>query len=533
MYPEQNETPAQIVSQPPKPVFSPVDSAYAWISLLLAFLFCQATPVTEYPLGGFLTILIMFVSGFVILRFKKRKLYPVCILSALSSLVIGSALLLTDTVFLINLSMAYCLASYSYFLYAALGNRIEEGFSDYIYIDFIKILFLLPFRSITAIFPALSNKATKKGSQLLGKILLGIGIGMIPTVLVFSFLAYDSAFTEILGKIFSFDEEDVGRTMLSMVLALPLGMYSFGLYASADRKFLQASMTAQRCKDGLQKAKILPQLTALVAVVPMVFLYVVFFISQWQYYVSGFTGTLPQNFSYAEYARQGFFELCSVSVINLILIIAIAFFIKRNQKNSSVILKIVAAVFCVCTLILISTAVAKLIMYIQFYGLTQKRIYAMWLMVLIGIVFLVIALGQFLRKIKVVATCLTVAILLFAALSVCNVNAMCANYNAERYLSGSLETLDVAAMKELGDSAIPSLVKVAKALDPEKDASLKKEIDKFLDNKYAYFALHKFSVFSFSIPSAMAKAALEEYAPDYTPKGIHSIERMQTPTLAE
>lgn len=504
------------LSQPqeaPKPVYTVADTVYAWISLLLAFLFRQSVPVAEYPTGGFLVILAMFISGFVILRVKKQKLSPVCIFSAVSAFVISSALLLTDAEFLVRLSMTYCLASYCYFLYAAFGNRIEQGLSDYIYIDFVRMLFVLPFRSIGAIFPALANKSAARGSRFLLRILAGIAIAVIPTLLVLVFLSYDAGFREILDNLFSFDDEEIGRTIISLIYTLPLAMYGFGLYASANVRILQDNNT-ESCDQRLQKTKILPQVTALVAVLPILFLYVVFFISQWKYYVSGFTGVLPENFSYAEYARQGFFELCSVSVINLLIIVAIAFFIKRNKNGISVILKIVAPVFCICTLILISTAIAKLVMYIDCYGLTQKRIYALWLMVLIGIVFLVIALGQFLRRFKPVAVSLLVAILLFAGLSVCNVNALCANYNVDRYLAGSLETLDVPAMRRLGDSAVPALVQVVNAMDGEKDPELKKDIQDLLKAKITEHRSRESTFFTFSFPSAMAKSALQEYAPD-------------------
>ena len=526
MYPEQDHTPYLPIEQPEKPAYSATDTAYAWLSLLLAFLFCKALPVLEHPLGGFLLIVFMFVASFVILKLKKQKLSPVCWLSALSALVIGSALLLTNTEFLIQLSWAYSLACYCYFLYAAFGNRIEAGFSDYIYIDFIKILFIFPFRSFGALFRALSSKSSKKGSAVLLKTIIGMAIAIIPTVLVFAFLSYDADFLKILDDIFSFDSEEVGDTILSLFFCVPLGMYGFGLYASSQKKVLQNKMTAQSCQTGLQKAKILPQLTATVAVLPIVFLYVVFFISQWKYYVSGFTGILPQNFSYAQYARQGFFELCSVSVINLILIVAIAFFMKRGKNGGSVVLKIVATVFCLCTLILISTAIAKLVMYIDCYGLTQKRVYAMWLMTLIGIVFLLIALGQFLRKMKVVALCVSVAIVMFAALSVGNVNALCARYNADRYLSGDLKTLDAKAMEELGDSAIPSLVRVATSMDAQQDPQLKKSIDAILFNRAGQFRDEKFSIFAFSLPSALAKSALKEYGPDVPPAGTYIISKV-------
>ncbi len=494
-----------------KNVYKAEDTAYAWLSLFFGFLYCQAVPVTKNPLGGFLLILALFTMGFVIVRLKKLKLSAVCIVSALSSVVIGSALILTDTAFLVNLSMTYALASFCYFLYAAFGNRIEEGFSDYIFMDFIKILFILPFRSFISIFPALFNKSTQKSSLVLVKILAGLTMAIFPTTFVLLFLSYDDGFMKILRDLFDFDFDEAARIMSSLFFTLPLGMYGFGLYDSSRTKTAKETVTPDGCKAQMQRIKILPGLTAIVSVLPIFLLYVVFFVSQWQYYVSGFTGVLPENFSYAEYARQGFFELCAVSVINLILIVSIVFFMKPGKKGSSPLLKIIASVFCLCTLILISTAVAKLVMYISFYGLTQKRIYAMWLIVLIGIVYFLIALGQFLPKFKTVAVCLTVGIVVFACLAVCNVNALCAKYNTDRYLSGDLKTIDVDAMEELGDSAVPSLVRLAKNMDEEKDPMLKAEIDSLLKRKAAKLRDEEFSLFSFSLPSALAKNALKNY----------------------
>ena len=500
MYPENDHT------------YSALDTVYAWFSLLMAFLFCQVIPVEENPLGAFLLILALFAAGFGILKLKKLKPDATCIISAVSSLVIGSALLLTDTQFLRNLSLAYCLGSYLYFLYAALGNRIEQGFSNYIYIDFIKVL-MIPFVSLRTIFSALFNRSAATFWQILRKVIVGLCITVVPTAVIFLLLSYDHEFSMMLDSMFSFDIENIGPVIGDLLWTIPLAMYGFGLYISSQRKVLQESMSAERCQEGLQKAKILPQLTALVAVLPIVFLYGVFFVIQWQYYVSGFAGVLPAELGYAQYARQGFFELCTVSVINLLIIIAISFFIKQGNNGSSIILKIVATVFCLCTLVLISTAVAKLVMYIDCYGLTQKRIYAMWLMALIGIVFLVIALGQFFRKIKVVAVCFCLAVVMFAGLSVCNVNAMCARYNADRYLSGDLDSLDIIAMRELGDSAVPSLVRIATSMDAEKDPQLKQDIDTFLRYKKAQFE-EDASVFSVSSPSALAKSALKDYTPE-------------------
>ena len=510
MYPEENmNLPEE--QKAPEYNYSKVDTIFAWLSLIFGFCFCKSLPVSEHPFGGFLLILALFITGFVVLRIKKVKPATNCILAAVSALVIGAALLLTNTVFLVNLSFAYALATFCYFICAALGNRLEDGFSDYVYVDYFKALILLPFSSLVSIFKALSNKTTKKGSQILINTIIGIGIAIIPTVIVFLFLSYDKGFTKILNDLFSFNTDNFSNTVLCLIWTLPLGMYGFGLYAASLQKKMQEHVSVEICKEKLQQAQILPHVTAAVAVMPILFLYVVFFISQWQYFVSGFTGVLPESFSYAEYARQGFFELCAVSVINLLLIVAIAFAIKRKKAGNPVVLKIVTSVFCLCTLVLISTAVAKLVMYIEYYGLTPKRIYAMWLMILIGVAFVIIALGQFVSKIKVVAICFTASVIMFAGLALCNVNAICAQYNVNRYLDGSLETLDMSAMDELGDSAIPSLVKVVESMDDNTDSRLKKLIVDNLKSRANAFKLEDFSIFQVSVPYLQAKAALADY----------------------
>lgn len=499
---------------PPKPrrAYSGFDSVFAWISFLFAFLFCQALPAGEHPTGAFLLVLLMFAAAFVILRVKKLPLSRACLFTAISSLLVSVAPILNDSAFLIDFSLSYSLCGYCYFLYAAFGNRIETGFSDYVFVDFFKLLFVLPFCSFAEIFRALSSKSAKRTSAVLLKALIGVGIAVVPAALVFVFLSYDVGFQSLMARIFSFDYESVQRAFVSLLFTVPVAMYGFGLYSSCEWGVLREKMSLENCRRGLEKAKILPPLTALVAVLPTLFLYAVYFVSQWDYYVSGFTGVLPDGFSYAEYARRGFFELCAVSVINLLLIVGIAFFLRRRSFGSSVFLKVVSVVFCACTLVLISTAVAKLWMYISFYGLTQKRIFALWLMVLIALVFLVIALGQFVSKLKVAALSLLLFAVLFSALALCNVNALCARYNADRYLSGEVEVLDLMAMKELGDSAVPSLVRVSNEMDAEKAPEVKLAIDSYLTLCAKRLQSEHTTLFSFSVPSSQARAALSDFS---------------------
>ena len=494
-----------------KPVYSLPDTVYAWLCFLFGFLFCQTAPVMTHPLGGLLLVFLLYITGFVILSIKKIKLSVSTILCAVTALLLSVVLVVSESSFLLRLTYTYCLANYCYFIYTAFGNRAEKGFSDYFCLDYINALIVFPFQALTTVFSAISTESTKKGSQVFLKILIGCAMAVIPTLLVFGLLSYDNSFLSILDRIFDFDGNAVFRLFRNLLLTVPLGMYGFGVYRASHHGVARASLTKEKFQKGLYSVKMLPQITAVAAVVPILFLYVVFFISQWQYYISGFSGVLPENFSYAEYARQGFFQLCAVSVINLLIIIFISIFIKRNNRNSSFILKILSTVFCLFTLILISTAVSKLVMYIHYYGLTQKRIYAMWAMALIAIIFIIIALGQFLPKMRTIALSAAIAFVMFGVLGFCNVNALTARYNADRYLSGTLQTIDIEEMERLGDSAIPALVDIAMDADAAQDTELKASIDIILHNASLELNRKKSSVFCWNLPATQARHALQKY----------------------
>lgn len=46
------------------------------------------------------------------------------------------------------------------------------------------------------------------------------------------------------------------------------------------------------------------------------------------------------------------------------------------------------------TLILIATAISKMVMYISVYGLTQLRFYTTWFMLLLAVIFVMIIVKQ-------------------------------------------------------------------------------------------------------------------------------------------
>jgi len=497
--------------------FCASESFFAWVSLIAGYLFCRVFPVTINPMGGFIFTFLMFAVTIVVLKIKKVKIGVLPLLSALSALIISLSLIFSGNEFLNFFAYLYAITIYCYFIYSATGNVIKRGFSNLILADFLKALFILPFSSIHQLFRVVLTK--KAGRKFSLKLIAGIIIAIIPTAFVVLLLSYDKSFFNLWTSIFDFSFTEIFSHIFSALFGIPIGMYIFGLFISSVDNKCQEILNVQSCEKVSQEFKIAPAVTALAATIPILFVYVIFFISQWQYYISGFTGILPKGFSYSQYAREGFFQLCAVSVINLIIIIAVMVFMKRKTKLSRIALKILSITYSVFTLILISTAVAKMVMYIDCYGLTQKRIYATWFMLVIAVIFIFILIKQIISKFRVIATSFCACVVLFAALSLSNVDVIIAKYNVNRYITGTLQNADIYAISELGDAAVPELIRLAEALEETnaKNKITKAERETYsqltdeLNNISKRFKKDDKGVFSVTVPYLKAKDAIEKW----------------------
>ncbi len=506
---------------PEKRGFTPLESAAAWVCLLLGYLFCRVVPVIRHPLGGFLFILVLYVGTLLMLWKQGQRPGLLPLLAAASAVVISSSLLFCAVPMIHTVAYLYALGALMYLLYAAGGNTLEQGFSDLLPADFLKALLLMPFSAFGELFRAIATGKFKSVGKVLLRVALGIAVAFIPTLIVWLLLSYDAAFNSLLGDIFSFDFSEIFSHIGSLLLGVPVGMYLFGaLIASADRR-CNGTLTAESCRRVSAKVRVVPAVTAVCAVLPILSLYVIFFISQWQYYISGFLGVLPQEFNYAEYAREGFFQLCAVSVINLLILAAVSLLMRRREGRSPVLLRALSLVFAVFTLVLIATAIAKMVMYIDCYGLTPKRVYATWFMLMLAAVFVLVIVRQFAQKLKLIALSVAVCVAMFAGLALAGVDGIIASYNVDRYLAGTLDSVDLEAMEELGDAAIPELVRLTQHMDRQHGTDIATFTEDDLQNDDDYSAVaaalylmaadrEQATLFGFTLPQARATAALRE-----------------------
>ena len=91
---------------------------------------------------------------------------------------------------------------------------------------------------------------------------------------------------------------------------------------------------------------------------------------------------LPEGYTYATYAREGFFQLLAVAILNLIIVLlCMAFF--RESK----VLKGILTVMSLCTFVMIASSGLRMVLYIQSYNLTFLRILVLWGLALLTLLF--------------------------------------------------------------------------------------------------------------------------------------------------
>lgn len=117
-------------------------------------------------------------------------------------------------------------------------------------------------------------------------------------------------------------------------------------------------------------------MVAVTVALPLTLLYVVFCGVQ---IVCLFLGNVDMvGMTYAEYARQGFFQLLFVCILNLALVLAGGHFFRE-----SALLKTLLTVMSLCTYIMIFSSGMRMILYIRHYYLTFLRILVLWALAVI------------------------------------------------------------------------------------------------------------------------------------------------------
>lgn len=163
-----------------------------------------------------------------------------------------------------------------------------------------------------------------------------------------------------------------------IIISLPTGAYLYGLVVGTGRE-KQETLENEKKEIGsfLASLKKVPAGAWTVLTGAFVVFYLLFFGVQGSYLFGAFVRNLPEGFTVAEYARQGFFELCGILALNFALLWMVLYSSARpvREKRSS---KIMATALLAESFLFAVTALSKLILYIDCFGFTPLRLQSFW-----------------------------------------------------------------------------------------------------------------------------------------------------------
>jgi hypothetical protein len=434
------------------------ESMFAIICLILGFLFFEFD-VLAGQLGTFIFFLIAIVSTFIYMEISKNKqnarsytALGVLLLSIVPYLIYDATALIF---FQLLFTLALCIA---WVMYSA-RMQMSDKLSGFIISDLFNQTFIVPFANYGGIFLSIRDglKTRKSGKHfLIGAIGLVASIPIIIGVVAL-LIAADSGFEQAMKKLSeAINLQEIGTWILYLIIGVPIACFVFGLaYGNVHKRFTSV-IDKKNTSAALLSSHKLPKASLYCPLIILTIIYIVFFIAMGNYLFSAFGGDIPGSFTYAEYARRGFFELCGVAAINLAVIIIVYWFAKRAEGEYPKLLRILTGSISGLTVLLILTAGSKMILYISTYGLSQLRVYTLWFMALLLLIFLALVIWHA-HPFNVGRPIVIIFVSLFLALSFANVDGVIARYNVDKYMSGELKEMDVEMFRYMSDAVIPPL----------------------------------------------------------------------------
>jgi hypothetical protein len=164
--------------------------------------------------------------------------------------------------------------------------------------------------------------------------------------------------------------------------------------------------------------------------------------------------------TYAEYARQGFWQLLAAAGLTLVVIGAALAFAATPERKHRVTLRLLLGALCGLTIVVLLSALHRLLLYEEAFGLTRSRLLAEAVAVWLGGLFALLVAAGLVRAVRVnlarIVVVGTAAALL--AFSLADPDALVAERNVDRWRDTG--KIDVAYLQELSADAAPALAEL-------------------------------------------------------------------------
>lgn len=425
------------------------------VAIFLGFIyntfFFSNTYGISYPIFTALIILIFFYN----FRRSIKKANPISIFLLGAAFILSLNFAIHSNLILnfLNVMAVPLLLTASFIVIRY--EEIEWGSIRFVFAVFERIIPSTLENILKPIFFAKGSIRKKERGKLnphTKSILIGLLISVPILIIILPLLSSaDSVFGYYTSNFYThFTEINIGDTLFDIIRIVVIALYLFGFFWSFRYSYNRD--TKPRKVNGK-----LEPITALTVLIVINLVYLLFTVIQFSYLYGGETA-LPNGFTYAEYARRGFFELVLVTIINFtILIIATKYTKKENPLK--IVLNVIYTLLIAFTFNMLYSAHYKMSLYESAFGYTYLRIFVHFFLVLLFVLFLIVLGGIWFKKIPVARLSIIAALSMYVFINFANVDSIIVKKNIERYYS--TKKIDIHYLYRLSYDTVPQVIKFA------------------------------------------------------------------------
>jgi hypothetical protein len=187
--------------------------------------------------------------------------------------------------------------------------------------------------------------------------------------------------------------------------------------------------------------------------------------------------------TYAEYARQGFWQLLWVTLLTLVVVAVAQRWAPRATGRERTVARVLLGLLCALSLGVVGAALLRMRHYVDAYGLTRLRVWVtgaeLWLAVLLVLVLAAVLVRRADWLPRAVAGSAALAALVYGLVSP---DALVAQQNVDRYRATA--QIDVRYLRTLSADAVPALAALP---EPERSCALHR-LGERLDQPLPWYA---------------------------------------------
>ena len=430
------------------------------LSILQSILFWERKPGISVML-----FVISFLIGLIYLICKHKKVenkkvfilaIPIILLSA-TYFIYHNTLFETINIFVIVILMII-MCIYATRLHVKIQEFLVKGIE----------LLAGTFESISDVIDSLKSKFKKKEdmeNKKFAKLKQGLKsfVYTIPVVLVVFILlmSADSVFANMFKGVFEeFQNIFMAENFVMFCLRICVIIIFFFIFSGFFVNILKkGTMFNSESEEKIIEIHIEKMTINMILTILNIF-YFIFSIIQ---FTNLFSKIDTSDFNYATYARQGFFQLMFISLINIIMIILA----KVNKENINNYTKGMAIFTLLFTIIILLSAFFRMNLYEKAYGYTYLRLFVYYILATEFILILPIGLWILDKKIDILKWTIGIITVMYVILNFSNVESTIAKRNVDRYFENQEENeIDLEYLfHHTGTDAIGQMKRLLNAKD--------------------------------------------------------------------